>query len=1054
MEKRKNSLGAVKMCRFCLVQNESLGSLYDRNHSSKSSVNLHLKILSCVSIEVYPSDHMPTFICERCKFFMNLFYEYKQIVRQADETILQYIRHGTSMEIISWPTELTNIFQNKVVNTVVEGGATVQVTSHDNSDSDDDEGNIYNIKIGNTPDEGNTACVKVVTSKDENEINEDSHSRGKESEVDQDQPRGSEKGLEDGCWPCDECNCTYPLQQLLNLHKRQKHRVRTVPCDQCDAKFFSKYDLAAHQLRHTDEMPFQCIACGKKFKRLILLKRHEKHIHSDLPQQVCPSCPATFLSIEELDEHQKRHIRLQRPYDCALCGKKFYEKTSLQRHKDAVHNKTPTYCCEYCPERFVSVTKLARHVRSHAGERPYPCKFCNKCFTKSHHYTRHLRLKHREMNRSGRGPFGETELYRCEQCEDTFSTQDDLIYHSAIHATQNLTCPLCQEKFEDIDAVTSHIKSHVNSEEFSCDFCELVFTSKEKLEIHTLKTHEDEMQDLSADDSSVEIQGEVDDDCDNEINVKDKGDHMLIEIKKAGDFMIDNTKDDIEDKPDITNSEESETETTYTEISNVSTLAILKKESTIVEEKPASKPVDITTHGQPVKAPTSGKSDDGMTATILRKAEEMKRKVVQQTLDTVVEKKLKPVTKVETTNTGGASDKSLRLLEKELQDLKRTNSRTEITKNPTKSSEIIRNKRPQVHTSTPKLKVTEEKKLPLINKPPALEKKLIEKRVITKENKEPKETKEPKNNNGSNKEDKDNKEKETPKSLYKNGSSNDKINIEEGIRRSTRPSKIKNYAKMIRARSQVEDNDDTSEDDEDYIEVDRNLEARLKSRRSSQTPKPTPKPVFAPGTPVTAPRKRGRPKKENPKEIPAKIRKDEIEEVDNSKTINSIKQESSTANKDEMETDASSNEADNNKSVCKTPPEPKPASSDVLVSPTGQTLKKVPIKALPPGVKPLPLPIIARPMATGELCEMQIGKKLVKVQKIVMTKAEVEAMAKKGLVEMKDGTMVLKQGIKLPTVETSAIKPTVNSVGDEETEKETIKSEKATPTRCDLGDES
>ncbi|XP_050358093.1 uncharacterized protein LOC126778494 isoform X4 [Nymphalis io] len=882
MEKRKNSLGAVKMCRFCLVQNESLGSLYDRNHSSKSSVNLHLKILSCVSIEVYPSDHMPTFICERCKFFMNLFYEYKQIVRQADETILQYIRHGTSMEIISWPTELTNIFQNKVVNTVVEGGATVQVTSHDNSDSDDDEGNIYNIKIGNTPDEGNTACVKVVTSKDENEINEDSHSRG-----------------------------------------------------------------------------------------------------------------------------------------------------------------------------FVSVTKLARHVRSHAGERPYPCKFCNKCFTKSHHYTRHLRLKHREMNRSGRGPFGETELYRCEQCEDTFSTQDDLIYHSAIHATQNLTCPLCQEKFEDIDAVTSHIKSHVNSEEFSCDFCELVFTSKEKLEIHTLKTHEDEMQDLSADDSSVEIQGEVDDDCDNEINVKDKGDHMLIEIKKAGDFMIDNTKDDIEDKPDITNSEESETETTYTEISNVSTLAILKKESTIVEEKPASKPVDITTHGQPVKAPTSGKSDDGMTATILRKAEEMKRKVVQQTLDTVVEKKLKPVTKVETTNTGGASDKSLRLLEKELQDLKRTNSRTEITKNPTKSSEIIRNKRPQVHTSTPKLnRVTEEKKLPLINKPPALEKKLIEKRVITKENKEPKETKEPKNNNGSNKEDKDNKEKETPKSLYKNGSSNDKINIEEGIRRSTRPSKIKNYAKMIRARSQVEDNDDTSEDDEDYIEVDRNLEARLKSRRSSQTPKPTPKPVFAPGTPVTAPRKRGRPKKENPKEIPAKIRKDEIEEVDNSKTINSIKQESSTANKDEMETDASSNEADNNKSVCKTPPEPKPASSDVLVSPTGQTLKKVPIKALPPGVKPLPLPIIARPMATGELCEMQIGKKLVKVQKIVMTKAEVEAMAKKGLVEMKDGTMVLKQGIKLPTVETSAIKPTVNSVGDEETEKETIKSEKATPTRCDLGDES
>ncbi|XP_047540868.1 RE1-silencing transcription factor-like isoform X5 [Vanessa atalanta] len=881
MEKRKNSLGAVKMCRFCLTQNESLGNLYDRNRSSKSSVNLHLKILSCVSIEVFPSDHMPTFICERCKFFMNLFYEYKQIVRQADETILQYVRHGTSMEIISWPTGLTNIFRNKVVKTVVEGGATVQVTSQDNSDSDDDEGNVYNIKIGDTPDETNTACVKVVTSKDGKEINEDSNIRG-----------------------------------------------------------------------------------------------------------------------------------------------------------------------------FVSVTKLARHVRSHAGERPYPCKFCNKCFTKSHHYTRHLRLKHREINRSGRGPFGETELYRCEQCEDTFSTQDDLIYHSAIHATQNLTCPLCQEKFEDVDAVTSHIKSHVNGEEFSCDFCELVFTSKEKLEIHTLKRHEDEMQDMSADDSSVEIQGEEDDECDNEINVKDKGDHMLIEIKKAEDFMIDNTKEDIEDKPDVTNSEESESETTYTELSTVNTLAILKKDSSIVEEKPASKTITITSQEEPVKTNTS-KSDDTQTASILRKAEEMKRKVVQQTLDTVIEKREKPVTKVETPNTGGASDKSLRLLEKELQDLKRTNSRTEITKNPTKSSEIIRNKRPQVHTSTPKLnRVTEEKKLPLRNKSPAFEKKLIEKRVITKENKEPKETKEPKNNNGNNKEDKDNKDKETPKSVYKNGSNNEKINSEEGIRRSTRPSKIKNYAKMIRERSQVEDNDDTSEDDEDYIESDKSLEARFKSRRSSQTPKPAPKPVVPASAPVTAPRKRGRPRKEGPKEIPNKIKKEEIEEVDNSKANNSIKPESSTANKDEMETEAFSNEADNNKNLCKTPPEQKPAPSDVLVSPTGQTLKKVPIKALPPGVKPLPLPINARPMATGELCEMQIGKKLVKVQKIVMTKAEVEAMAKKGLVEMKDGTMVLKQGIKLPTVESSAIKPTVNLVGDGETEKESIRTEKATPTRCDLGDES
>lgn len=52
MEKRKESLNIVKMCRFCLTQNEALESLYDRNRSEKNSTNLRMKILSCVAIEV------------------------------------------------------------------------------------------------------------------------------------------------------------------------------------------------------------------------------------------------------------------------------------------------------------------------------------------------------------------------------------------------------------------------------------------------------------------------------------------------------------------------------------------------------------------------------------------------------------------------------------------------------------------------------------------------------------------------------------------------------------------------------------------------------------------------------------------------------------------------------------------------------------------------------------------------------------------------------------------------------------------------------------------
>lgn len=52
METRKESLSALKVCRFCLTHNESLSSLYEKSKAPKNSVTLTTKIMSCVAIEV------------------------------------------------------------------------------------------------------------------------------------------------------------------------------------------------------------------------------------------------------------------------------------------------------------------------------------------------------------------------------------------------------------------------------------------------------------------------------------------------------------------------------------------------------------------------------------------------------------------------------------------------------------------------------------------------------------------------------------------------------------------------------------------------------------------------------------------------------------------------------------------------------------------------------------------------------------------------------------------------------------------------------------------
>ncbi|XP_062528561.1 RE1-silencing transcription factor isoform X7 [Bombyx mori] len=889
MDSRKESLSTLKICRFCLSQDETLlTNLYEKNRAPKNAITLQLKILSCVAIEVFPSDKMPPYICTRCKFFMDLNFEFKRICRSADENILQFIQNGTTLESLNWPPSLKKIFQLKskgkvpaevpVMKTVIEGGATVQVSTQDLSDTDmEDDENVYNIKIGDGPDdESNSARIKVITTDNSKE-----------------KTKSSNKG-------------------------------------------------------------------------------------------------------------------------------------------------------------YSSITKLTRHVRTHAGQRSYPCKFCNKSFVKSHHYTRHLRAKHASQSASRAEP---EEQFRCEQCDDAFSTQDDLIYHSAIHATQNLICPLCQEKFDDVDAVTAHIKSHVNGLEFMCDYCELIFTEREKLDNHVATVHDEEIiSEVGQDDSSIEMDAEdaeEEEDDDNPINLTEENGEMVVEIKKAENFMLDTYKGEADPGVTVDN-----TEHNSEDMSRVDPVTgpIKDELSEKQPSPPSAEPVTLKLNEQ------STEKCESQTASILRKAEEVKRKT-QSKIDAPQEKKDKPNNnnKVESSTPVGASDKSLRLLEKELQDLKRTNTRSEPFKTSTKSLESLRSRRPQIHTSTPKTRPVDEKKPQLVqSKLTLINKKIQEKRALTKENKEPKEAKDTKNNSNA-KDEKEVKEVIKDKTGSKNGTSEKR---EDGpVRRSARPSKIRDYAKMIRDNSQNsdfsnEESDNDDSDDNEFKETEIPPETRMKQRRASVKPVVVAKQAQTSSEPTpTPPRKRGRPRKDS--KLPPKIKKEDKAET----KIEQVNLEKSQKDSDSSKLDkVTSEKEDGSKSDLTDSESGKPNSDQnapggVLVSPTtGQTLKKVPIKALPPGVKPLPLLANTR-LGSGEVCEMQIGKKLVKVQKIVMTKAEVEAMAKKGLVEMKDGTMVLKQGIKIPTADNNTLKST--SIGEGyEASKESPKKERGAPTRCDIGDDS
>ena len=111
---------------------------------------------------------------------------------------------------------------------------------------------------------------------------------------------------------------------------------------------------------------------------------------------LCEMCGIMCKSPSSLKTHIRTHTG-SKPYMCMWCGAKFAQKNALVRHVEVKHLNIKKYKCDICKLDVGSRTHLTVHMRSHTGEKPFLCIYCDKPFSRKDAMKRHVKTVHAQL---------------------------------------------------------------------------------------------------------------------------------------------------------------------------------------------------------------------------------------------------------------------------------------------------------------------------------------------------------------------------------------------------------------------------------------------------------------------------------------------------------------------------------------------------------------------------------------------------------------------------------------------------------------------------------
>ena len=238
---------------------------------------------------------------------------------------------------------------------------------------------------------------------------------------------------------CDKCNLSFPSKANLANHMVVHNDERPFICNFPGCEFRSKYiiSLKQHKERHSSKRKFPCPMCHKRFPTKYEMDRHILRIHTKEKSVHCDQCDYTTSLRSNLRNHQvEKHRRNDQKYSgtpekptavgpekvseddvnsrgnndrdtkrdghyyyCEYRGCSFRAKERkyiIGRHSRRVHAKQRLHSCSICSKRFFDNMTVINHMRTHTGERPFKCPFCDYAAARDCNVLRHVRVCHQD----------------------------------------------------------------------------------------------------------------------------------------------------------------------------------------------------------------------------------------------------------------------------------------------------------------------------------------------------------------------------------------------------------------------------------------------------------------------------------------------------------------------------------------------------------------------------------------------------------------------------------------------------------------------------------